>query len=1442
MADKLRLKSKLGRVFRDGGKDKDEQASPVSHDDDIAAFLKPSTDNAAAHAPKIDITVAQRWRGAAEAARLGGKDTASTPVSVNGFRKPKRRIGLHVDFATGAAEIIGEGGDDCEEVVALIGTRKVLGGRSVSARQPTTPKSLRRRPVEDTGEALRSPGDRDGDLARPDIRRAQTVDLGTDGRGRAASSPSPSRVGFAQATAENNLRQPQQASPQASPGPSESSISSRVNLRDPSSLRARSRHLGAGEGMVLRRASTLLMHEDAPETDRREQVAAGMRPAPGLYDTLSREDADSVLHARSQLQSSPQPEPPSTRSPFLDPKYVRRFQPEAKNPGRTPDEDQALDPPPLREKPDPARNAAPPRYQQQPAMDVPRVAVQQQVENERPLDQAPPPPVHLHNIKVPSASSRSRDPSPRADRFEGGHLHSRPTDSREGSELARPSVSHSRTSSGQSDPSNQVSSAERYRGLSPSGYHAHEQHQHAPYNMARKSLTLSPYTQVSGSPVPNPYEFDAEHLDPSSSSLKSPWGDRKLEESTSRPGSAGSRLSYSRDQNCSSAPRGPHGHGPSSPPSQFQQDDPLLPSRPPSGHGGSPHRHDDRSPPRGRTSQPSEPYASHRQGEIASPRPGSSSSAYSQPAPSLQPHFESESQADAAFANFAARVAHMKGVFRLTAEKERTANRCVPLAWLRAALWWYLCGKSGLETLLKNRATKEPLRELLRQPHVDLAKAWWILADQLGPMLAEGSNSAGSASLSQSSSQLLRQSADVLHSHLKSLCLSLERKQLMPPSQSLIQGQDTRIWLEYPTLYADVAAILAGRAAETLLGDIALEATPPLMVLPLGDTSNTFCYGRYLVDVKIATSDGRAEGRSLPCVLSALRCRRDFLANIVLASQSGLVNLKVASRRHDEPGLSWRDFTWKASSHSVSIKLPHGHSILACMNERDFRSLWNVVEYARKVEHNLRARPGETKLLSSSLVELQYADTSNPDAFPHRKIESGIALIFEQSEDAGEGNATRKTHRGFRLVLATEPSSHKGLSGASHELGRHGPILIEFVPDPTAQGTAALVFRIREDHRQCKILLVFRDLASRQAFSDTLNGLDIRPNETIVGKMALVEMNIEPANQLEGFIQAPLVSLQQLKWQRLGVVNSKPEGNRPAPTVNSASLRVVARHATGCVTDRINLAKGDLMLRLPCGEIPAVQLYRGAQHDMTISLDVRRSPPQLSEAMSGLFQTLHTQPTIRTLKFADHNELHAFQRAITGFKVRWDGLVASFGISRRMMYVPVYKKLEASVVRMQILSHGNTVQVIAFMEGWNQADAMCFQVKSTDVFESIKGDDKGKKWAVKMVDAKFALPPDPTHKKEKHREREPSPPTKDDLGDRIKRRFVNLEGLDYMTEHDDITVGFETMEGTSAVFCSLPTHTDAPFNRERSFRLGSAGSRHRWSRSDATSTHLNCCF
>jgi len=84
---------------------------------------------------------------------------------------------------------------------------------------------------------------------------------------------------------------------------------------------------------------------------------------------------------------------------------------------------------------------------------------------------------------------------------------------------------------------------------------------------------------------------------------------------------------------------------------------------------------------------------------------------------------------------------------------------------------------------------------------------------------------------------------------------------------------------------------------------------------------------------------------------------------------------------------------------------------------------------------------------------------------------------------------------------------------------------------------------------------------------------------------------------------------------------------------------------------------------------------------------------------------------------------------------------------------------------------------------------MAFQLKSMDVFEKV---DKGGKFYLRLVDAKFALPVEERKgegKLEKAEGRQQGWAGQ-------KRRFVCLDVVEYPGEHDDVTIGFDTQTGT----------------------------------------------
>ncbi|KAL1589826.1 hypothetical protein WHR41_01779 [Cladosporium halotolerans] len=801
--------------------------------------------------------------------------------------------------------------------------------------------------------------------------------------------------------------------------------------------------------------------------------------------------------------------------------------------------------------------------------------------------------------------------------------------------------------------------------------------------------------------------------------------------------------------------------------------------------------------------QPPTQSSRSRAGSLVPPEPSRPGSAHSnnsfiRPTPPAQTPSSSHVAAEAAFEDFAGRVAHMKGVFRLTAEKEQPAERCTPPMWLRAAYWWYLRGKIGLESALQQRARSRETehRELLLQPHVDLAKTSWMLTDPLERYDEATPPDARNPSAAET---LLRQDYKTLKDHLTSLSYSMQRNNIMPPPQSLIQGQDTQIWLEYPRFTPDAAAVLGGADDQrSLIVDSPGRSASPSEALPLGDSADFHYYTRSTVNLSLNTDDVNTDRVSIPCTLTVLRGKRDYQSTVVIASQNELVYLKIAPRQSNISHLTWGDVSWKASSLAVSVSLPRGIHVTVRFFEQDFRSLWNLVEYSRRIDHSMRPDRGEVQVHEVKLVEVQYADSSNPNAFPQDKVKHCRALVWERLEETQHGGTVRRKHRGFRLAVATE-SGHKSLNNFSQELCVGTPLFFEFITDAAAHGTTAMVIRTREERKQCRMLLVFEDMESRQTFHNTLNGIDVRQDETIVGKMALTGLSIVAmADALNGSSPGQ-GELSGMQWQRLGVTNTFTEDtvSRLPSTIESENLRIIARHDHGCITDRLNLDKGELLFRLPCTETPAVQILRQPQIDLTMSIDTRNTPHNVADAETDVYNVAQRMPTVRTFTFATPNDLHAFQTAITGFTVRYDGLASALAISRRRMVVPIYHKWTATNVRLQIVANAqNTVtQLLAFMEDFAHAEMLCFQIKSTDVFETVKGDGKNKKWAVKMVDAKFSLPAAIS------KGDEPS------VEEKARRRFVNLEGLDYAQEHDDITVGFDSEEARDHFAKALPAAT-----------------------------------
>ena len=532
-----------------------------------------------------------------------------------------------------------------------------------------------------------------------------------------------------------------------------------------------------------------------------------------------------------------------------------------------------------------------------------------------------------------------------------------------------------------------------------------------------------------------------------------------------------------------------------------------------------------------------------------------------------------------------------------------------------------------------------------------------------------------------------------------------------------------------------------------------------------------------------------------------MRGRNDWEMKITICSQSPLVNVCVQS--DSKLGSTWNDVKWKTKTRGMYVRLPRGFTLNVDFTEQDYRQLWGIYDYTRKVENSLLPGPDEQLIQETTLREFQYSETPNSKAFTNERVKRCRVRVFERAKKLREGTGERKLHRGYRLLVVTSPK-HKSLSRVDHLIGQKRPVQFEFGSDPKADGAPAMALRIVEDVRQCQLSLVFNSSEDRNRFYGAICGMNLAYEETSYAQLRLNEFTVDQADQAEALLHSARTVCKRLQWRDLSVINSKTNspGGEHKNTVLSPNLRIVSRCTSGSITDRLNCGPGELKLRLPVSGHPELLVLRGRQEDMTVSIDASRSEADIPNAMTDLLRAITSAPTLRTYRFGSLKDLHTFQSAITGFSVKYDGVAAAFAISRRRMVVPIYKQWTASPVRLQVVQQENNCVLVAFFEEFSHSDSMAFQMKSMDVFEKA---DKGGKFGVKLVDAKFHLP-------RKEKRRKDGGKDSDDEGDdggegsagsagkvdgmeKVNRRFVCLDMLEYPGEHDDITISFEDEAG-----------------------------------------------
>ncbi|KAI2791969.1 hypothetical protein POX_b01998 [Penicillium oxalicum] len=711
--------------------------------------------------------------------------------------------------------------------------------------------------------------------------------------------------------------------------------------------------------------------------------------------------------------------------------------------------------------------------------------------------------------------------------------------------------------------------------------------------------------------------------------------------------------------------------------------------------------------------------------------------------------------------------------------------------WIRAAVWWFLRGRSQLESFARSRNSTPAIHA--KQAVINLGKALWINEkvvpghfelSRYGSISVEAILAVASTTGQRETVELLSAHSTMLN-HLRSLSMSIKRNNILADTlRDDGQGSnqlDISVWVRYPFFAADVAAVLSGSASRSMLADAPVRSSSIVSMMPLGDTAHFFTYGSMFVQAYVSSREDEGKQYAMPCVLSITRERSDWYVCTAITSQSALVNVVIQGDRKQGP--TWDDVDWDGRNHSLRVKLPRGFELDVLFAEDDFRTLWNIVRYTRNSEASLSPEAGETVVFENTLKAFQYMDPGTPKAFPAEPTERCRIRLFERQVTITEGTGSRNAHRGFRLSVLTSPKV-KTMSNVTHRLGDGWPVVFGLLRGE--DGSPALLLKVTEDGRTRSMLLTFHEVEERTEMHSVLLSMLPRDGEVATRELPLRSYMIEePANPASG--RSPFTHLQ-FPGGHASVIDREHTfvDHGYGPTILSEHLRAFVATEWGSVTDRINLGPGDLRLGLDVKRATGMSLFRAPQHDLTISLADNLIRPEMPEQVSEFLRKGTAKPMIRRYEFTTVQDLHAFQEAVTGFKVIYDGIASLFTISRRRMVVPIYKKWEASSARVQIVQQEKIVQLVAFFSDFQHGTCMNFVLKGTDQIESFT---RSGKFGIRILDAKFALP-----KKDE-----------DAASD-----FVCLDMPEYPIEHDDIGIAFDTEAGRNDFKAVLPGSVREP--------------------------------
>jgi hypothetical protein len=733
--------------------------------------------------------------------------------------------------------------------------------------------------------------------------------------------------------------------------------------------------------------------------------------------------------------------------------------------------------------------------------------------------------------------------------------------------------------------------------------------------------------------------------------------------------------------------------------------------------------------------------------------------------------------------DFLSRVQHLFKLFQLSAESISPINLSPFNSWVRAASWWFLKGKYNAEMAIKTHPpeAQRSFNGLLQQAHADIAKSLWItkyVIPRHPEFLARGGGDAtaliaGSKKTGDFYFADLLERCKELTVCVESLAVYLQRHGALPPPPDealLPQGLDNTVWITYPSVTPTLANLVRSNGGGAVAPGEYRSPHNISDIMPLGDTEKQFEYSRMFVDLFILGDSAELQRRRFPCILFVSRVRLRKELKITIFSQDGYVALCVSSEGNLSP--TWKDISWQVRTGLIDVKLARGFIARVQCSPNDLKTLWNMYDYTLKVHSSFQPRGDENLLFDKTVKTFQYFDRDRQSrVFPKEPMAYCQVRLLEKNLTEVVSAGARNRHSGFRIAVVTSTTT-KTLSGISQDLPASRPIQYGFM---RGEGDApALLLKFDDGMSRSSMVLTFKDPSDRSHLHGIISG-GVRRDEVVSAFVPVKDFSMTslPASETQNSLDV----LRSLEWQGVRVINRTPTdapGVADSFDVPSTHLRVIVDSKNGNLIDRINVGSGDIKIRVQLST-NEMMILREPQKDMTISILESQVSKDMSQNLTEFLHKIAELQTIRKYCFLKIEDLHLFQTAVTGFSVLYDGVAQSFAISRRRTVVSIHKKWDASSARLQILRHNKSVQLAAFFENFSHGECMNFILKATDTYESY---NRSGKFCLRIVDAKFALPKG-----------------EEEGYEGVDKGFVCLDMPDFASEHEDITITFDSEAG-----------------------------------------------